>query len=133
MKIRLSLLALCLPVLLLAQAPQLKNTSAFIIDDFEDGNFISKPTWWRFGGLYNEREGYVDNNYTGEDHQYQENWSLTSALRWQPSENLDVIWRLDYDEIDQDSKAVTSDIIGMNGKVKSLIFKNTKSRKRNGH
>ncbi|MCZ6830082.1 MAG: TonB-dependent receptor plug domain-containing protein [Gammaproteobacteria bacterium] len=73
---------------------------------------ITDQLFWRTGALYNERDGYVDNNFTGEDHQYQKNWSLTSALRWQPSKNLDVIWRLDYDEIDQDSKAVTSAIYG---------------------
>jgi iron complex outermembrane receptor protein len=73
---------------------------------------LTDELFWRGGALYNEREGFVDNNYTGEDHQYQKNWSLTSALRWQPTDKLDLVWRLDYDEIDQDSKAVNSAIYG---------------------
>ncbi len=90
---------------------------------------LTDELFWRVGGLYNQRDGFVDNEFTGDDHQYQKNWSLTSALRWQPSENLDVIWRLDYDEVDQDSKAVTSAIYGP-GQYGSADFDETYTNRR---
>jgi iron complex outermembrane receptor protein len=90
---------------------------------------LTDQLFWRGGALYNQREGFVDNELTGDDHQYQENWSLTSALRWQPSDKLDLIWRLDYDDIDQDSKAVTSAIYGP-GQYGSADFDKTYTNRR---
>ncbi len=90
---------------------------------------ISDELFWRTGALYNEREGYIDNDYTGEDHQYQENWSITSALRWVPTDNLDIIWRVEYDEINQDSKGVTSAIYGPN-RFDGTQFENTTTNRR---
>ncbi len=90
---------------------------------------ITDELFWRTGALYNEREGYIDNDYTGEDHQFQENWSISTALRWVPTDNLDIIWRLEYDEIDQDSKGVTSAIYGPN-RFDGASFENTTTTRR---
>lgn len=73
---------------------------------------LTDQLYWRTGVLANKRDGYIDNVVTGDDHQYQKNWAITSALRWLPSDNLDILWRVEYDKIDQDSKAVTSAVYG---------------------
>ncbi|MCX2982585.1 TonB-dependent receptor [Halieaceae bacterium IMCC14734] len=73
---------------------------------------LTDQLYWRTGVLANTRDGYVTNIVTGDDHQYQKNWAITSALRWLPSDNLDILWRVEYDKIDQDSKAVTSALYG---------------------
>ncbi len=90
---------------------------------------LTDEVFWRFGGLYNERGGYIDNDFTGDDHQYQKNGSLNSSLRWQPGEELDIIWRVEYDEIDQDSKGVTSAVYGPN-RFDGGDFENTTTNRR---
>ncbi len=75
---------------------------------------INDELSWRVGALYNERDGYVKNNGPAGGLQFQKNWAFTTALRWEPTDRLDLIWRFEYDEIDQDSKAVTSAIYGPN-------------------
>lgn len=68
---------------------------------------------WRTGVLWNEREGFVDNKYNGDDLAREDNWSITTTFRWEPTENLDVLWRMEYDEIDQDSRPASSAILGL--------------------
>lgn len=73
---------------------------------------LTDNLFWRTAALYNERDGFIDNTVTGEDILKQNNWSLSTALRWQPTEELDVIWRIEYDEIDQDSRPSSSAVFG---------------------
>ncbi len=75
---------------------------------------LGERLYWRSGLLSNQREGFVENDHTGADHLRQDNWSIVTALRWLPSDGLDVTLRLEYDEVDQDSKAVASAIYGRN-------------------
>jgi len=73
---------------------------------------LSDNLFWRTSALYNERDGFIDNLATGENLSQQNNWSISTALRWQPDDNLDVIWRLEYDEVDQDSRPASSAVFG---------------------
>lgn len=73
---------------------------------------LTNNLFWRSALLYNERDGFIDNVVTGENLVEQNNWALTTALRWQPTEELDVIWRLEYDELDQDSRPSASAVYG---------------------
>jgi iron complex outermembrane receptor protein len=65
---------------------------------------------WRTGMLWNERDGYVDNigtagpsRFNGED-----NWSINTALAWYPQDELEVIFRMEYDEVDSGARAQSS-------------------------
>ncbi|MFK7976992.1 MAG: TonB-dependent receptor [Halioglobus sp.] len=73
---------------------------------------LTDNLFWRTSGLYNERDGFIDNIGAGDDLLEQNNWSINTALRWQPTEELDVIWRLEYDEVDQDSRPANSAVFG---------------------
>ncbi len=69
---------------------------------------ISDKLGFRGGLLYNEREGFIDNVVDGNDKGRRNTWSLTGQLRFQPTDNLDIIWRAEYDEVDQDSAPTSS-------------------------
>ena len=73
---------------------------------------LSDALMLRAGVLYNDREGYIDDDATGDDRGDEHNWSVNAALRWLPREDLDVILRLDYDDIDQGSQAQSSATLG---------------------
>ncbi|MFT4518075.1 MAG: iron complex outermembrane receptor protein [Halioglobus sp.] len=73
---------------------------------------LTDTLFWRTSALYNERDGFIDNTVTGEDLMEQNNWAISTAFRWLPTEELDVIWRLEYDEIDQDSRPASSAVFG---------------------
>ena len=74
---------------------------------------LSDTLFWRTGVLWNRRAGWVDNKYNGDDLARQDNWSITTALRWQPVANLDLLWRMEYDEVDQDSRPASSAVRGL--------------------
>lgn len=61
---------------------------------------LSENLYWRSTFLHNQRDGFTKNLTTGNFVEEQENWSIATALRWQPNENLDAIWRFDYHEVD---------------------------------
>lgn len=73
---------------------------------------LADNLFWRTSALYNERDGFIDNLAIGENQSRQENWAISTALRWQPDDNLDVIWRMEYDEVDQDSRPAHSAVFG---------------------
>ena len=73
---------------------------------------LSDTVFWRTGVLWNQRDGYVDNDFTGNDVADEDNWSITSTLRWTPTDNLDIWWRLEYDEVDQYSRPSSSATFG---------------------
>jgi iron complex outermembrane receptor protein len=73
---------------------------------------LTDNLYWRTAALYNERDGFIDNTATGEDLLEQQNWAITSSLRWMPRDDLDVIFRIEYDEVDQDSRPATSAAFG---------------------
>ena len=73
---------------------------------------LSDTVFWRTGILWNERDGYVDNKYTGDDLGDEGNWSISSSLRWAPTDNLDLLWRMEYDEVDQYSRPASSAVLG---------------------
>lgn len=73
---------------------------------------LTKDLYWRFGALWNEREGHVDNIVNGDTFGGEDNWSLNSALAWYPTDQLEVIFRLEYDELDQGADAINSATFG---------------------
>lgn len=83
---------------------------------------LSDNLYWRSSFLKNERDGYIDNEFNGKDLNEEDNWSIISSLRWVPTEALDVVFRLEYDEIDQDSRAAASAAFG---RREGLSFTNT--------
>jgi iron complex outermembrane receptor protein len=73
---------------------------------------LTDQLFWRTTALYNERDGFIDNIVTGEDMAREKNWAFATALRWQPDADLDVIWRFEYDEVDEDSRPAASAVYG---------------------
>ncbi len=73
---------------------------------------LSDTLSWRTGALWNTRDGYIDNNFTGNEVGDEGNWSINTQLRWQPTDRLDMIFRAEYDEIDQYSRASSSATFG---------------------
>jgi iron complex outermembrane recepter protein len=66
----------------------------------------------RTGFLWHERDGWVDNVFNGDNLAQEGNRSINTQLLWTPSETLDVLARLEYDEIDQDSRPASSAVWG---------------------
>lgn len=66
----------------------------------------------RAGLLINKRDGYVKNLLTSKDMARENNQSANVQLRWQPDSNLDVIWRVEYDHVDADSRPSSSVTLG---------------------
>ncbi|MEH6517379.1 MAG: TonB-dependent receptor [Halioglobus sp.] len=73
---------------------------------------LTDQLYFRGGVLYNERDGWIDNLSNGDDLARQKNESINGQLRWLPSDRLDIILRMEYDEIDQDSRPSSSAIFG---------------------
>jgi len=73
---------------------------------------LSDTVFWRTGVLWNERDGYVDNKTNGKDLNIEDNWSITTSLRWVPTDQLDLLWRMEYDEVNQDPRASSSAVFG---------------------
>jgi iron complex outermembrane receptor protein len=73
---------------------------------------LADNLFWRTGVLWNQRDGFVDNHFTGNEVADEDNWSITTTLRWTPTENLDVWWRMEYDEVDQYSRPASSAVYG---------------------
>ncbi len=66
--------------------------------------------YFRGSALVNQRDGYIKD--TGDDRNDEESWGVVAALRWLPTDNLDILWRIEYDEIDQTSRADSSATLG---------------------
>ncbi|MBN7798459.1 TonB-dependent receptor [Parahaliea mediterranea] len=73
---------------------------------------ITDTLYFRTGLLYNKRDGWVDNLANGDDLAREDNRSITAQLRWLPTDNLDIILRAEYDEVDQDSRPASSAVWG---------------------
>jgi iron complex outermembrane receptor protein len=58
--------------------------------------------------LHNQRDGFTKNLTTGNMVEEQENWSVRTALRWLPTDNLDVIWRFDHHDVDNIGRPASS-------------------------
>ncbi len=71
---------------------------------------LSENLYWRSGALWNERDGDVDNIGTSgpSDFNGEDNWSINTALAWYPKDELEIIFRMEYDEIDQGARAQSS-------------------------
>jgi iron complex outermembrane receptor protein len=74
---------------------------------------LSENVFWRTGVLWNQRDGFVDNKFTGNELGDEDNWSITTTLRWLPTDNLDIWWRMEYDEVDQYSRPSSSATFGL--------------------
>ena len=74
---------------------------------------LTDQLFFRAGVLYNKRDGWIDNVTNGDDLARQKNESITGQLRWLPSDRLDIILRMEYDEIDQDSRPSSSGVLGL--------------------
>ncbi|MEP5764777.1 MAG: TonB-dependent receptor [Halieaceae bacterium] len=68
--------------------------------------------FWRTSALWNQRDGYIDNKFNGNDLNEQDNWSVRTSLLWQPTDRLETILRLEYDNVRQDSRAASSAVYG---------------------
>ncbi|WP_101757729.1 TonB-dependent receptor [Oceanicoccus sp. KOV_DT_Chl] len=75
---------------------------------------LADNLYLRTGALWNERDGDVDNvgpagpdTFNGED-----NWSITSSLAWYPKDELEIIARFEYDELDTGARAQNSATVG---------------------
>jgi iron complex outermembrane recepter protein len=67
----------------------------------------------RVGALSNNRDGYIRDTGDGPDRNDEQNWSVNAALRWLPSDDLDLIFRIEYDDVDQTSRADSSATLGL--------------------
>nr|MDJ0877328.1 TonB-dependent receptor [Halieaceae bacterium] len=73
---------------------------------------LTDNLFWRTGALWNTRDGYIDNDFTGNEVGDEGNWSINTQLLWQPTDRLEVRWRAEYDDIDQYSRASSSATFG---------------------
>ncbi len=73
---------------------------------------LSDKVFLRLGALKNDRDGWIHDTGEGPDRGDEHNWSVNGALRWLPREDLDVIFRLEYDDIDQTSTPNSSATLG---------------------
>lgn len=73
---------------------------------------LAPGLYGRVGGLVNKRDGFIDNEWKqeapsltgGESKLGQEgNWSVTGSLLWEANEDLELIYRIEYDELDHDA------------------------------
>ncbi len=68
--------------------------------------------FFRAGLLWNQRDGWIDNVYNGNDLARQGNRSIVTQLRWLPTDRLDTILRLEFDQTDEDSRVRSSAVWG---------------------
>lgn len=73
---------------------------------------LTDNLFWRTGALWNTRDGYIDNDFTGNEVADEGNWSINTQLLWQPTDRLEMRWRIEYDDIDQYSRAASSATLG---------------------
>jgi len=52
----------------------------------------------RIAGSYNKRDGYVENNFRGEDQKIIDTKAARAKLLWDPQDNLSVVLSVQYDE-----------------------------------
>lgn len=74
---------------------------------------LSDSLFLRAGALSNERDGYIHDPGAGPDRNDEKNWSVNGALRWLPTDDLDVIFRLEYDDVDQTARGDSSATVGL--------------------
>ncbi|MEM8986147.1 MAG: TonB-dependent receptor [Pseudomonadota bacterium] len=58
----------------------------------------------RLNGLFNKADGWLTDAVTGEDYRRDDNWSTRASLRWDATENTEVLLRYVHDELDQDAR-----------------------------
>lgn len=73
---------------------------------------LADNLFFRTGVLWNQRGGWVDNVYNGDDLAREGNRSIVTQLRWLPTDRLDTNLRLEYDQTDQDSRVRSSAVWG---------------------
>ncbi|TXS92122.1 TonB-dependent receptor [Parahaliea maris] len=73
---------------------------------------LTDSLYFRTGLLYKQRDGWVDNLFNGDDLARRDNRSINAALRWLPTDSLDIMLRAEYDEVDQDSRPASSAVWG---------------------
>ncbi len=61
---------------------------------------ISDELGFRFAAFGATEDGWIDNVFDGTDYNNNDQWSLRGKLRWQPNDDLDIIWSSDYSRID---------------------------------
>lgn len=64
---------------------------------------LTDHLFFRTSALVNKRDGFIDNDFTGEKLGQEDNWSINTALLWRPADGTEIIWRAEYDEIDHDA------------------------------
>lgn len=73
---------------------------------------LTDNLYFRSGILWNDRDGWVDNNVNGRNLARRRNGSINTQLRWLPTDTLDMNLRLEYDRTDQDSRVRSSAVWG---------------------
>ena len=73
---------------------------------------LADNLFFRVGLLWNQRDGWIDNVYNGNDLARQGNRSVVTQLRWLPTDRLDTILRLEFDQTDEDSRVASSAVWG---------------------
>jgi iron complex outermembrane receptor protein len=79
-----------------------------------------------------DREGYVDNVLDGEEYQEQDNLSVRGALKFDPTDNLTILWTADYsdDDVGGNCRSVNNlelnDPIGISATYEPVIAATTK-------
>ncbi|MEE4146954.1 MAG: TonB-dependent receptor [Halieaceae bacterium] len=73
---------------------------------------LTDELFFRAGLLWNQRDGWIDNVYNGNDLARQGNRSIVTQLRWLPTERLDTTLRLEFDQTDEDSRVRSSAVWG---------------------
>jgi iron complex outermembrane receptor protein len=73
---------------------------------------LAENLYLRTGVLWDQRDGWVDNTYNGDDLAREGGGSIVTQLRWLPTDRLDTTLRLEYDRTDQDSRVRSSAVWG---------------------
>ena len=77
---------------------------------------LTEKLFLRTSVLVNQRDGYIKD--TGDDRNDEDNWGVVAALRWLPSDKIDILWRVEYDEIDQTPTPSTT--VSLTGKATTM-------------
>ncbi|MCO7227437.1 TonB-dependent receptor [Pleionea sp. CnH1-48] len=69
---------------------------------------LGEDVYFRGSVFANQRDGYINNAITGEDIGYQDNYAAKGAVLWDLGNDNEVVWRFDYDNVDQDARPAAS-------------------------
>ena len=79
------------------------NFDAIRIKGMISGPLIEDKLAGKISGVYNDRDGFIENRFDGGTLKAEHNWSLRGQLRFTPTDELEMTLTGDYREVDQNA------------------------------